>query len=647
MLYGFDIGGQLEPGIQREWLMSNGLGGFASSTMVGCNTRRYHGLLCAATLPPVGRIMALNRIGERMILDARTDHVHELSVNQFGSEYHPRGDRYLRHWEMDDTVRWTFDVDGIVVQKELLMPWLANAVGIRYTITPSEGRQAELQLLPFVSLRDFHAMLHAGATFGVDSQGTGLSVQRDGHCLRMTCDSGEFLPESCWWYAHTYAVETERGLDDREDLLNPGRWVVQCDGPTVVTVWASLGGEAHHQWAAELMRRREAVSAACGPFAALAGGSMTLHKLARAANDFVVRRRTPDGQDGTSIIAGYPWFADWGRDTFISLPGLLLTTRRFEQARQVLSVFAQYISQGMIPNKFDDYDNHPHYNTVDASLWFIHAAFEYLHTAHDHETFDAVLRPACEAIIRGYRSGTRYNIHMDPKDGLIVQGDASTQLTWMDAKHGDVAFTPRHGKAVEINALWHHALVLMGEKDLAAEVAASFRKQFWISPFRGLADVVGVDGKQDRSIRPNQVFAASLANSPLLPEQQAAVVEVVRRELLTPYGLRTLARSDAGYKGRCAGPPAERDAAYHNGTIWAWPMGAFLEAHLRVHERSHEAVEQVRRWLTPLIRHLNQDACIGQISEIFDGDEPHQPAGCYAQAWSVAEVLRIAAEVGM
>jgi len=374
-------------------------------------------------------------------------------------------------------------------------------------------------------------------------------------------------------------------------------------------------------------------------------------KLARAANDFVVSRKAPDGREGTSIIAGYPWFADWGRDTMIALPGLLLVTGRFEQARQVLSVFAEYVSDGMIPNRFDDYTNEPHYNTVDASLWFVHACFEYLRHSKDSATFEKSLKPACRAILDGYRRGTRFKIRMDESDGLITQGDAHTQLTWMDAKMGDIAFTPRQGKPVEINALWYHALVLMGENDLASRVRENFSKAFWISPFRGLADVVEGDGKsgykRDNSIRPNQIFAASLPNSPLTREQQHAVVEVVRRELLTPVGLRSLARSDPKYRGRYTGNQFERDRAYHNGTIWAWLIGGFLEAHLRVHDRSEESLAQARRWLSPLIDHLEEHACIGQISEIFEADDPHRAVGCCAQAWSVAEVLRLAVELGM
>jgi glycogen debranching enzyme len=375
----------------------------------------------------------------------------------------------------------------------------------------------------------------------------------------------------------------------------------------------------------------------------IAKGRMT--NAVRAAADFVVARRQPDGSMGVSIIAGYPWFADWGRDPMISLPGLLLTTGRFNEARQVLCTYAQYVSEGMIPNRFDDYSNEPHYNTVDASLWFIHAAFAYLRVSGDAETFNARLLEACRAIISGYKAGTRYKIHMDPEDGLISAGDESTQLTWMDAKCGGVVFTPRHGKAVEINALWYNALRLVGENELADRVRESFVKTFWRNPFRGLWDVVD-KGHRDGAIRPNQIFAVSLPHSALDHDQQRAVVEVVRRELLTPYGLRTLARNEAGYIGHYIGSPMQRDRAYHNGTVWPWLIGPFLDAYLRTHEYSADALRQARVWLTPLIDHMKL-GCVGQISECCEGDEPHRPVACPAQAWSVAEVLRLAAELGM
>lgn len=644
MMYRIETGGLLHPHLSREWLLTNGLGAFASSTVIGCNTRRYHGLLCAAITPPVGRMMMLNRIGEIVLLDGNHEHPCELSINQFSDGVlHPRGERHLVRFEVDDIARFIYEIDGVRIVKEVQLLWMRNVVGIRYTVTPDRPRRVELQLLPFVSMRDFHHCRRGTTHFGIRSGERRVSVS-DGHVtLHMQADAGRYVDRPDWWFGHVYPIEAERGLDCMEDLYTPGRFVLDCDGQASITVWASLEEMAFPDWQAERRRRADAIAATYT--ASPRRSSAVIQKLLRAANDFVVYRRTPTGEDGTTILAGYPWFADWGRDTFIALPGLLLATGRLEQARQVLTVFAQYVSEGMIPNRFDDYDNTPHYNTVDASLWFIHAAFEYRRISGDASTFEKVLLPACQAIHEGYRRGTRFGIHMDESDGLIAQGDQDTQLTWMDAKCNGVAFTPRQGKPVEINALWYNALRLLGQDALADTVATSFRKAFWISPFRGLADVVR-DGQRDNSIRPNQIFAVSLPHSPLEPDQQSAVVEVVRRELLTPFGLRTLSRDHPNYHGVFTGPPFERDRAYHNGTVWPWLIGAFLEAYLKVNRRSGQAIEQARAWLTPLIEHLDE-GCIGQVAEVYCGDPPHVPGGCCAQAWSVAEVLRLAMELEM
>jgi predicted glycogen debranching enzyme len=590
-----------------------------------------------------------------LVIDGDTKTPHELAVNQFRDNIHPRGDRYLRKFELEDTAKWTFDVDGVRVTKELLVCWLKNAIGVRYTIDTG-GKEIEFRAAPFFAMRDFHSTRHAaGYDFTFLNESRRLIVDVEGLSCEMRADGGgagggTFTKDPSWWYGHVYPIETDRGQDDSEDLFTPGRFIWNLKGQQTVTLWAGVPNVTVLDWDQELTKRKKA-------FAEKAPSTTTVQKLFRAANDFVVARQSPDLDDGHTIIAGYPWFADWGRDTFISLPGLLLTTGKFDRAREVLAVFAKYVSQGMIPNRFDDYTNEPSYNTVDASLWFIHAAFEYARVSKDKKTFDSILKPACKQIIDGYRRGTRFNIKMDESDALISQGDAQTQLTWMDAKCNGVAFTPRQGKPVEINALWYHALVLMNESKLAAKVKENFSKAFWISPFRGLADVVTGDPQQgyhrDNSIRPNQIFAASLPNSPLTKDQQSAVVEIVRRELLTPVGLRTLSKSDAKYKGRYTGPQFERDCAYHNGAVWPWLLGAFLDAHLRVNNNSEDARAQARRWLSPLIDHLSGDrgdekgGCIGSISEIFEADEPHRPVGCCAQAWSVAEVLRLAVELGM
>lgn len=645
--YSIETHGQLHPHLSHEWLLTNGLGGFASSSVVGCNTRKYHGILVAATLPPVGRMMLVNRIGEILKLDG-SDELLELSINQFGdNHFHPRGDKFLKRFELDRKAVWHFDVRGVKVVKSLELLWKRNVAVVKYDIDPG-AHTVELNLLPFVSLRDFHAERPRGTDFKSAPAGKSVVVSEGSLAAKIESDVARYTHEPDWWTGHVYRIETERVQDDREDLFKPGMFVFKTDKPVSVTLTISLEPEVKLPRDIGVSPMREATGIGGTPIShpGNAKPSLTIQRLIRATDDFIVARRNPDGSDGVSVIAGYPWFSDWGRDTMISLPGLFFTTGRFEEAARVLTVFAAYTSQGMIPNRFDDYTSAPEYNTVDASLWFIHACFEYLRLTKDHSTFETKLLPACRDIIAGYSKGTRYNIHMDPSDGLIYQGDATTQLTWMDAKMGEKVFTPRHGKAVEINALWYNALCLMNAKPLAEKVRESFVRAFWISPFRGLNDIV--DGaRKDNSIRPNQIFAVSLPHSPLDAQQQAAVVEVVRRELLTPFGLRTLAAGDPRYCPRYQGDRYTRDNAYHNGTVWPWLIGAFLDAYLRVNNRSQESIQQARSWLAPLIDHLSSDGCIGSISEIFDAEPPQRPVGCCAQAWSVSEVLRLALELDM
>jgi predicted glycogen debranching enzyme len=645
--YRFETYGELQPWLSREWLLTNGTGSFASTTLVGCNTRRYHGLLVAATTPPVGRIVALSRLAESVAID---DHVSpiELSINHFNQHLIPRGDRYLRRFELNGTARYEFDADGVRVTKEVLLVWGKPIVGIRYTLDPGQHRRAELRINPFVALRDFHATMRKGQVhFELNARASGVDVGRDGVRLNLHADAGTFTERPDWWYDHTYPIEIDRGLDGHEDLFTPGAFTVTATSPTTFTLWAGVchsslvageGGACQNLNALDFDAEKKIV---LGKDWANDAPTQMQKRLYRAASQFVAKRNRPDGSRGATILAGFPWFSDWGRDTMISLPGLLLSTRRFKEAGQVLSVFAGHVSEGMIPNYFNDYTNEPSYNTVDASLWFIHAAFEYLRVTKDQELFSSLLMPACEEIIDGYRAGTRFGIKMDDADGLIWAGDKTTQLTWMDAKMGDTVFTPRHGKPVEINALWYNALCLVGDGALAAKVKENFVKAFWISPYRGLADVVTGELDRDVSVRPNQIFAVSLPHSPLNLDQQKSVVEVVRRELLTPLGLRTLARGEPLYQPKLAGGVFERDRAYHNGTIWPWLIGHFLDAYLRVNNRSPDSQQQARAWLKPLLDHMENDACIGSISECADGDPPHLPRACNAQAWSVAEVLRL------
>lgn len=719
MNYRFETGGALSPWDQREWLLTDGSGSFAMGTVAGVATRRYHGLLVAAMRPPLGRMHLVSRVGELLLLDGQSA-VHELSNCLFVSHsdggnrsavVHPRGYRYLQAFELSACpgggrqARWTYVVDGVTVDKTLHLPPMSCSAVLTYEVRFDAGRWVELLLLPMVSLRDFHALRrHApdiddlsreagqGSEAGGDSSDGGralagseggsgrwgpmrVAVSASGVCVHAADVAGglgvaidatgaNFELDADWWYGHLYPVESERGLDDVEDLFKPGVFRVRLNGPGRVELRMSPDP-------APPKRVERHAAAVVKP-----GTSTTLQRLLQASDDFLVWRPLPDRSRGartggggpnglsrggvaTSVLAGFPWFGDWGRDSLIALPGLLLSTGRLEQAADVLRLYGGYVDQGMVPNRFVEETNSPEYNTVDASLWFIHACFAYREVAGPDRVFVEDLLPACREVFEGYRRGTRFGIRMDDRDGLIVQGDSNTQLTWMDARCDGVSFTPRHGKPVEVNALWYHALRCLGENELAERAGESFRRLFWISPQRGLADVVSAstsgagesqvlagDAFRDTRCRPNQIFAVSLPHSPLRPEQQRAVVEVVRRELLTPYGLRTLSPSERGYRPTYGGTPAQRDAAYHNGTVWPWLIGAFLDAYLKVHLDTREAREEARRMLRPLLSEL-ETTCVGQLGEIYEAQPPHRAVGAPAQAWSVAEVLRLAVRLGV
>jgi glycogen debranching enzyme len=406
--------------------------------------------------------------------------------------------------------------------------------------------------------------------------------------------------------------------------------------------------QARHKYASKADEQRDA----------------SFETLCLSADAFIVKRQTnrhkgpADSSRRTTILAGYPWFADWGRDAFISLPGLSLLTGRFEEAKSVLTTFAAAADDGMIPNRFDDRSGTTYFNSVDASLWFINAAFQYLKAAGDSSTFNRELMPTISSIIESYHQGTRFDIHAD-SDGLITAGDDQTQLTWMDAKYGGIAFTPRCGKAVEVNALWYNSLCLLAQfyssnhannilpkkpemqyKKMADKVREGFCELFWNKSKGYLNDCILPDGSVDDSLRPNQIFAVSLPFSPLSLSQQKSIVKAIQKHLLTPYGLRTLNNKNDRYKGIYTGPQQKRDEAYHQGTVWAFLMGSFVESYLKVNGFSRKSKKRAAEFIQPLLKHLQEDCCLGSVSEVFDGDKPHRPKGCFAQAWSVAELIR-------
>lgn len=642
--------------LDREWLLTNERGSYAAGTVIGCNTSGYHGLLIGALNPPVNRIMALSNCQEIVNSGPQTYH---LSTFEFSGEPVLAPCPYLREFRRDIGAHFIYEFETIELHKAVYLAPDSDTVVVEYTF---EGIMEPIEFIvrPFVGLRDFHHTQHDDASLRCDRQGSERVVRYDapGSCvLRMNGAGMDFEDEPQWWFDFTYRLNRQRGQNASEDLWTPGffRALVEEDGRIVF--WARLDERFRPDQATTVDvevvknrladRQRQLLRDAHVT-------DETDRRLVLAADQFIVKRRYDD-VEGTSIVAGYPWFADWGRDTFISLPGLLLATGRFDEARSVLCTFAAAAEDGMIPNRFDDRSGPAHFNSVDASLWFINAAFQYLEASEDKTTFNQDLLPVIRWIIDSYQNGTRFGIHADT-DGLIRAGDSDTQLTWMDARYDGVTFTPRWGKPVEVNALWHNALCHMHElclrtdlisdarhyAKMAQQAGDSFCELFWNESLGYLNDTVMPHGRIDTSLRPNQIFAISLPyGPPLSGARQKAIVAAVERELLTPFGLRTLSRRDACYQGRYEGPQRSRDAAYHQGTVWPYLMGPFVEAYLKVNDFKPAGIRRAAELIEPLITHLTTDGCLGSLSEIFDGDEPHEPKGCHAQAWSVGELLRI------
>jgi predicted glycogen debranching enzyme len=642
--------GNLENALHREWLETNGLGGFALSTIAGLNTRRYHGLLVAASQPPVGRMVLLSKLEETLTVDGQS---FELSANQYPGSIHPRGFEFLQEFRLDPCPTFVFEAGGVRVVKTVFMTHGENATVVQYELEDAaNGKVIQMDTRPLIAFRDYHALTRENAALNpsvaIEAGMASVSPYFGLPTLYLAHNARGIDTNGSWYRNFQYEEERERGLDFTEDLFNP--CTLQFDlaaGPAnVIASTRRLDvAQVSDIRTAELSRREATV-------AQVPDTDEVTQTLAAASDQFIVAR-----QSEKTVIAGYPWFSDWGRDTMISLPGLTLPTRRLDVARGILRTFSQAASQGMLPNRFPDAGEAPEYNTVDATLWFFEAVRAYFAASGDSGFVRAELYNCLVDIVDWHVRGTRYNIKVEA-DGLLGAGEDGVQLTWMDAKVGDHVITPRRGKPVEIQALWYNALCVMA--DMAAEFGDvlaqkrystmagltrwSFNQLFWREQEGCLYDVVdglsnGSSGK-DASIRPNQIFAISLHHTMLTRERAQRVVEVVREQLLTPYGLRTLAPGDPQYRGHYTGGAAERDAAYHQGTVWPWLIGPFITAYLRVGERSDAALRQAADWLAPLELYL-MDQGVGQVPEIFSGDPPHNPGGCMAQAWSVAELLRV------
>jgi predicted glycogen debranching enzyme len=629
----------------REWLETNGIGGFASSTITGMDTRRYHGLLTAATKPPVGRVVLLSKLEETLVIDSAR---FELGTNQYQGAVHPQGYRYLNSFRLDPFPVCIYQVEGLQIEKSIFLVHGENTVVVRYSlISDLGGRPCTLEVRPLIAFRDFHSTTHANQSIRRDVQTApgqaSITPYPDLPSLQFAHNAKAIDTDGLWFYNFEYERERERGLDSLEDLYSPFllRFELYKDTPAVIV--ASTG---HHE-ASEAgplgqqeKKRREKISAA-----APARDSLS-EILTSAADQFIVARG-----DRKSVIAGYPWFGDWGRDTMISLPGLTLVTGRYDDARNILGTFAHSIDQGILPNRFPDSGEAPEYNTVDATLWMFHAIHEFLRYTRDYDFVRSNLYLPLMDIVAWHERGTRYGIRLD-SDGLLQAGEPGVQLTWMDVKIGDWVVTPRSGKPVEIQALWYNAVRLMEHlatafgdpghashySTLAERTRARFVQVFWNETEGCLYDVLSESGA-DGSVRPNQIFAVSLPYPLIEHDKALRVVEVVEWELLTPFGLRTLSPRDPNYREHYGGDPRSRDSAYHQGTVWPWLLGPFLTAYVRVHGASAEARDRAGHFLEPLRQHLWQGG-LGHISEVFDADPPHRPGGCIAQAWSAAEILR-------
>lgn len=591
---GQDVCRNLDRASQIEWLETNGTGAFAMGTVAGVNTRRYHAHLVASLRPPVERHVLLAKVDEEVIVGGGERF--SLATNFFPGVIHPRGCDNLLDFRVDPFPIWRFEVGGATIEKRLfLVPGRQIAV-VQYRT----DRPVTLEARPLLSGRDYHSLHRAGDPpkgFGLCSNARRLSDVKD------------------WYYNFEYPIERDRGLDFQEDLYVPRTYIFELtpEHPAYLVATTERGLRANSDDIAhwEALRRERGFDAAA---------------------DFIVERH--DGLP--TVIAGYPWFTDWGRDTMIALPGLLIARQRYDEARRVIRGFLQHLNQGLIPNRFPDAGEAPEYNTVDATLWL----FEAVRQLPDADEF----RPALREILEWHFRGTLNNIKADPQDMLLSAGDPGTQLTWMDARIGDWAVTPRYGKAIEINALWINALAQFPE--FAAErdrAVANFRAKFWNPTAGCLCDSITPHGP-DPSIRPNQIFAISLPYPILPPDLSLSVLRVVERELLTDFGLRTLSPRDPRYVGKYKGGPYERDSSYHQGTVWPWLLGPYLSAYLRINGRTPESIAYCQRRLDVLEAERSKH-CLGHIAEIYDGDAPHRPVGAPAQAWSLSELIRVRTEL--
>jgi predicted glycogen debranching enzyme len=653
--FGREICCDLSAAESREWLVTNGIGGYAFGTIAGLQTRCYHGLLIAALHPPLGRTLLVAKLDETARYASAQ---YELFSNRWADgTVAPEGYRNIERFHLEGaTPVWTYALADALLEKRIFMQSGANTTYVLYRHVRGNS-PVELSIKAIVDYGDEHCVT-VGRTrpMEVTPIDHGLKIVAfDGATpLYVLSDSASASPAQNWYRNFDLAVERARGFPDRTDHFFAGEFRATISPGESLTMVASTSSSPSLVGEAAFAKRQSETGALLDRFFAANGANvetppLAVQQLVLAADQFIAARPLEGVSDAKTILAGFPWFSDWGRDTMVALPGLCLATGRPWLARNILRTFSRFVSEGMLPNTFPSAGQAPMYNSVDAALWYIEAVRQYFQSTSDigllHELY-----PVLNGIMAAHVRGTRYHIRVDPADGLLFAGEEGVQLTWMDAKVGGHVVTPRIGKPVEVNALWLNAAVTMagfaralgggdaaGYETLAAAARKGFQR-FWNPEKQFCFDVIdapGVSGGNDAALRPNQIFAVSLPESALTPAQQHAVVDVCARELLTSFGLRSLARYEPGYRGRYAGNPEQRDSAYHQGTVWGWLLGPFALAHLRVYGNTAAAMS----FLEPMLGHIKA-AGLGTASEIFDGEPPFVPNGCIAQAWTVGETLR-------
>jgi predicted glycogen debranching enzyme len=643
---GREIQSDLARATRQEWLITNGIGGYASSTVPCINTRRYHGILVAARRPPVERLVLVSRLEETLIIDRQeislSTCVHEEDIKN------PAGYLHLERFERDPVPTWYYQIRDVLLIKTMNMVYGQNTTLVTYKLL-GNNRKVALRVRPHFLFRDFHGNMYesSGIERCAQIQERQLRLQPFANApeLYIRWDRGKFAEDAKWHKDIFLQAEEDRGLPDREDDFSCGCLEISPFSGAVSLLFSDQLISSFNPM--DLRKREEQRLENIA--SSLHSSDPLLRNLLLAADQFIVERQSTGSR---SIIAGYPWFSDWGRDSLISLPGLTLVTGRFEDARSILKTFAAAIQNGLVPNCFADSGNEASYNSVDASLWFFVAAYKLIEYTDDWDFVRDHLFEGMTAIVEAFMHGTRFDIAMDEEDGLISAGNPDVQVTWMDAKVDGWVVTPRNGKAVEVNALWYNSLrifALFQEKfeghsreitALAKKVKISFHKVFWNERQHCLYDYIKTDGTPDDALRPNQIFATSLPFGLLDHPEERAVVDCVFSRLYTSHGLRSLSTDNVHYEGFYCGDRIKRDGAYHQGTVWGFLIGPFISSYLKVNNFSMESQLRASLMIEPFINHLSREGCLGSISEIFDGNMPHSPRGCFAQAWSVAELLR-------